>query len=636
MPPAPLTQKRLDELLGYLADQDDFVFLETTRISAEEHRSWLFLHPIDRLTLKVGDDPDRFFDQAQAFMAQGYYLAGWLAYELGYLLEPVLARDYQAQPNTTLAELGVYGPPHIYDHRTDSFSGAGPWPVRETPPPAQAAGHRTANLRLSEDKERYLAKIARIKAYIEQGDTYQVNYTLKYHFDLEGSPIDLYQTLRRSQSVYYAALIRQGDRRILSFSPELFFRKQAELCTVRPMKGTIGRGLTHAQDTAAASFLGHDLKNRSENIMIVDLLRNDLGRLCQPGRVRTPTLFAVEAYETVHQMTSTVEGDLRPDIRPRELFRALFPCGSVTGAPKIRTMQIIRELENGPRGVYTGAIGFLGPQGDGLFNVPIRTLVLEGRQGEMGIGSGIVYDSDPEKEWEECCLKGRFLTEPRPDFQLIETLLWQAGKGYWLLDLHLRRLERSAAQLGFTNDPGQVDAALETAAACGADSGHSACRVRLLLAKDGTIGQESTPCPSPGLISPPKAFPDAAEAPTIRLSTQAIDRGSPYLYHKTTLRALYEQERAKAAAAGCLEVIFANQRGEITEGSFTNIFVHRGDQLLTPPLNCGLLGGVFREYLLTTFPERVREAVLSPMDLKNSAGIYVGNSIRGLIPVRLI
>ena len=635
MPPAPLSQDQLNNLLAYLAGQDDFVFLETTRITSEDHRSWLFLHPEAHLRCRVGDDPGRFLQQAQERLDQGFYLAGGLAYEFGHLLEPALRQDLPE--DLVLADFGVYRTPHIYDHLQGDFTGtAGPWPVCKSAPANSQPGYSTDNLRLSEDQARYLVNIARIKQYIESGDTYQVNYTLKYLFDFQGSANALYQTLRRNQSVSYAAFIRQGGKQILSMSPELFFSKHGDHCTVRPMKGTVGRGLTSVEDEQAAAFLARDPKNRSENIMIVDLLRNDLGRLSKPGKVRTPTLFSVEAYETVYQMTSTVEGDLRPGVNLEELFRAVFPCGSVTGAPKIRTMQIIRELEARPRGIYTGGIGFLTPQGDGIFNVPIRTVLLDGSQGEMGIGSGVVYDSDPEKEWEECKLKGRFLSSPRPIYQLIETMLWQQGDGYWLLDLHLQRMLRSAAHLGFSVDLEQIENDLTTTAATFDEQGATARRVRLLLDKDGTTTISSTECDQPTLSRPPEVFPAAKNLATVHLSDQAIDRHTPYLYHKTTLRELYDLEREKARANGYLEVIFKNRDGQLTEGSFTNLFVQKGRTLFTPPLSCGLLGGVLRQLLLTAHPNRVREKVICPKDLAEMDGLYVGNSVRGLIPVRLI
>ncbi|MFC1513281.1 aminodeoxychorismate synthase component I [Thermodesulfobacteriota bacterium] len=443
----PLSDIALRDLLDFLAGEDDFVFLETTRANDTDHHSLLFHKPVDRLRFRAGDDVADFFRQVAACRERGYYLAGWFAYEFGYLLEPVLAKSgRQPDKQELLAELGVYAEPHIYDHQQQSFAGAGPWPVAEK---RSQGKYDLAHLRLNLQQADYLAAIARIKQYIEAGDTYQVNFTLKLLFDFAGSAEAFYQTLRRNQSVAHGAFLRSGDHRLLSFSPELFFRKCGDRCSVRPMKGTVRRGRSCAEDAANGEWLRNDIKNRSENVMIVDLLRNDLGRICRMGSVRTDSLFDVETYESLHQMTSTIHGRMRPEIGLAQLFRALFPCGSVTGAPKIRTMEIIRELEVAPRGVYTGAIGYLAPDGDMVFSVPIRTVALDGGQGEMGIGSGVVYDSDPLGEWEECKLKGRFLTDPRPPFLLIETLLRQPGEGYWLLDLHLDRLAATAGFFGY-------------------------------------------------------------------------------------------------------------------------------------------------------------------------------------------
>lgn len=641
--PTPIPGEALNALLRYLATQESFVFLESTRFSPDEYRSFLFLKPVERLILTAAGDPRQFFDSLEAKLRQGYYLAGWLAYELGCGLEEVLKkRSLQADDidqATVLADFGVFAAPHIFDHRDASFSGAGPWPQADRPAGRSRPDYSIYDLRLSQSRQEYLEKIGRIKSYIESGDTYQVNYTLKLHFGFAGSDADCYTTLRRNQNVCYGAYIKNGPERIMSFSPELFFRKKEGAVVVRPMKGTIRRGLTAFDDGQLVDELRHDLKNCSENVMIVDLLRNDLGRLCRPGSVRVKSLFDVETYETLHQMTSTVVGDMRPDLSLYEMFRALFPCGSVTGAPKIRTMEIIRELESQARGVYTGSIGFLAPSGEAVFNVPIRTVVLRGAEGEMGIGSGIVYDSDPGSEWDECLLKASFLKEPRPDFELIETLLWRPVSGYWLLDFHLRRLAESARYLGFHLDAGQAILRLEAVAAAfdSQNAAGSARRVRLTLAKDGGLAIAAAGCPAPlceDLVDDLPVQP-VDHLPPVTFSGIQTDSGSLYLYHKTTRRTLYDEERQKAVADGCLEVFFTNERDEVTEGSISNIVIRRGGIFYTPPVRCGLLPGVFRSYLLEKRGTRLREAVLFREDLASADGVYLANSVRGLVQVRL-
>jgi para-aminobenzoate synthetase/4-amino-4-deoxychorismate lyase len=624
-----ISERKLAAILVQLAREDNFVFLETTRVNEENHLSYLFLAPIDRLVCRPDDDPVNFLARAQQHLDQGHYLAGWISYEFGYRLEPVLA-GLIPPGDQSLAEFGVYAAPFIYDHRIDDFIGLSPWPELADSVPLSSPACRISNLAFSENKDDYLQNIARIKRYIESGDTYQVNYTLKLLFGYSGSDGDLYRTLRRNQSVAYGAMIRDGDQRILSFSPELFFRKKGDDCVVRPMKGTSRRAPGLDEDLQLRGSLATDIKNRSENVMIVDLLRNDLGRLCVPGKVDVLSLFDIETYETLHQMTSSIKGQLRSDVTLAELFRAIFPCGSVTGAPKIRTMEIIRELEGGPRGVYTGGIGFISPDGEAVFNVPIRTIVLDKEHGEMGIGSGIVYDSDPADEWDECCLKGRFLTEPFPEFKLIETILHSPGQGFWLLERHLERLERSATYWGFPFRRDEITAALAEVAAGNAAGGEQ--RVRLLLDRSGELEVSGVPCQAPST--------EDDERPKVMVAAQPTDSSDQFLFHKTTCRQLYDREREKATAAGFLDVLFCNQRSEVTEGAISNVFILRNGELLTPPLKCGLLPGILRAALLAgevAGPDDlpVREAVLSIEDLQAAEAVYVGNSVRGLIRVEL-
>jgi len=627
-----LTDTALTQLLAFLAKEEDYVFLETTRITREEKLSYLFLHPVEHLCCHPGDDPALFFRQAEDFLQKGYYLAGWLAYEFGYLLEPTLAALRPADPKSPLARLGVFTEPHIFNHRTGRFSGAGPWPTKPVSAEKSSAC-AVNNLRPNLEQTAYLSAISRIKKYIESGDTYQVNYTFKLLFDLAGSPHALYRTLRRNQSVSFAAYIRSGSQHIMSFSPELFFRREGNRCSVRPMKGTIRRGPYEREDRRLARALKNDTKNRSENVMIVDLLRNDLGRVCNRGTVAATSLFDIETYETLHQMTSSIEGALPVETKLESLLRALFPCGSVTGAPKIRTMEIIRELEQEPRGIYTGAIGFIAPSGKATFNVPIRTLRLDGTKGEMGIGSGVVYDSNPEQEWQECLLKGQFLSNPAQPFKLIETLLWQPESGYWLLTEHMQRLQASARYFLYPCDKRQISKRL---AELSASFGKTAMRVRLTLAKDGEIELNATASQTPPPAVVPVSQPGQDAKPTVVFSDQKTDPASTYLYHKTTLRELYDSERQRALAAGHLEVLFTNNRGEVTEGSISNIFIKKKGRLLTPPVESGLLNGVLRRHLLADPSIPTREKTLTRNDLEKADAVYIGNSVRGLVEVRLV
>ena len=635
----------LQSLLTGLAGNKSFVFLESTRVTPENHLSYLFLDPVERLVCNPADDPAIFFSKAQEKLKQGYFLAGYVGYEFGYMLEPSLANFFRPQSATDnnrgslpYVDLGVFNKPQIYDHLHELFKGSESRPTGNRP--ESGTSFTIDNLRLNLQREEYLEAISRIKSYIETGDTYQVNYTLKLLFDFAGSIQEFYCSLRRNQSVSYGGLIKNGETTILTFSPELFFRKKGNQIDVRPMKGTMLRGRTNAEDREFVEFLHNDIKNRSENVMIVDLLRNDLGRLSRMGGVNVQSLFDVETYETLHQMTSSIRGEMNSRISLEEMFKALFPCGSVTGAPKIRTMEIIRELEAEDRGVYTGAIGFISPQGDAVFNVPIRTVVFQGNKGEMGIGSGIVWDSDPVGEWEESLLKGKFLTRPVPEFKLIETMLWHLESGYWLLDLHLERLARSAGYFFYPFELQKIKADLnELAKGFSSKKSLQKQRVRLTLSKQGELELTDSELPDGLLpeINPVEILQQAEnlDTPTVVFSARNSDSKSPYLYHKTTLRELYDNERDHAVARGYYEVLFVNEKGEVTEGSYTNIFLQKNGKLITPPVSCGLLPGVLRNHLLHEYPDLVEEAPFIMKDIEQSDALYVGNSVRGLVRVIL-
>jgi len=627
--PRPITDAQLADLLRFVAGEEVAVWLETSRPGDADQHSLLFHTPVALLTCTATTPPAAFFREAETYLSQGYHLAGWFAYEFGYQLEPVLQSLPTYSP-TPLAMVGAFPPPLVFDHNRATWNQFPPWPA--TTANTNPSTYAVSDLRLTDSAEHYRHNLDRIKEYIAAGDTYQVNYTLRLRFDFAGSPAALYTALRRNQSVAYSAWLKMGGQQTLSFSPELFFRKTGDRCTVRPMKGTSSRASRAEDDVQRAEALRHDEKNRSENVMIVDLLRNDLGRLSLPGSIRATSLFDIETYETLHQMTSTIEGHLRPGLSLLELFRGLFPCGSVTGAPKIRTMEIIHELEGGPRGVYTGAIGHITPNGNAVFNVPIRTVVLRDNQGEMGIGSGVVSDSDPEQEWQECRLKARFLSQPTPVFELIETMVWLPDDGYWLLDYHLERLLASAATLGFYVDQATVQANLTTLAT----SFTASQRVRLTIGKDGTVRLAHAPCPPPQRdLAAAIREGESRLLPLVAFSRQPTDSNEPWLYHKTTLRGRYDEARDRATAAGFYEVLFLNERKEVTEGAITSLVVNQGGRLLTPALGCGLLPGVFRRHLLATSPLPLAEATLTLDDLRRAEALYVGNSVRGLVAVQL-
>ena len=547
--------------------------------------------------------------QIEAALGNGLYAAGFFAYELGYLLEPRLAPLLPATRDVPLLWMGLFRAPQRLDAPA----------VRRWLPSADAAAP-ACDPRPSMDRQAYRAAFARARTLIAAGDAYQVNLTFKLDFRYDGEPRALYAALRRRQRVGHGALIATPDFHVLSLSPELFLRAGDGRIEVRPMKGTAARAPTPAADAAVRARLQADEKSRAENLMIVDLLRNDLSRLSPPGSVRVTDLFTVETYRSLHQMTSGITARCpAPGLRP--LLAALFPCGSVTGAPKIRAMQIIRELESRPRGVYCGAIGLLAPNGEAFFNVAIRTLLLwpDGR-GELGIGSGVVFDSEADAEYDECLLKAAFLMQPEPPLALIETLAWQPATGYRLLQRHLDRLSRSARWFGIPCGAGAARHRLEEPAAPFAAM---PMRVRLLLDEDGGIAITAGPLDSSGGDAPLRW----------RFSQRTVCSRDPLLYHKTTRRELYEAELAAARAAGCDEVLFRNERGELTEGAWTSLFVRRDGPLLTPAASSGLLDGTLRRELLETGV--AQEAVLRPEDLRGAAAILFGNSVRGLMPAQL-
>ena len=436
----------------------------------------LFEEPERVIAVYRPEDVEAGLDIVTDGLSRGLHAAGFFAYELGYCLEPklqsLLPRDRQ-QP---LFWIGLFREPvRFTDAETRAWLDANGALERST----------ISDLQLSWTRDEYTDAFAKVQDYIAAGDVYQINLTLKYRFAFSGDPVALYSALRRKQRVEYGALIGAGEFNVLSLSPELFFRREGKHVTSRPMKGTAPRGRTPREDARLKTWLTVDEKQRAENLMIVDLLRNDLGRIAKIGSVEVTDLFTVETYRTVHQMTSGITAELRADMGLKDMLKALFPCGSVTGAPKVRAMEIIRELEAYPRGVYTGAIGHIAPNGDSQFNVAIRTLYIDADgAGEMGIGSGVVSDSKADAEFEECLLKAHFLTKADAPFELIETIRWERGLGFHLLERHLVRLQSSAAHFGYPYDRGKVLGALSAEVEKLDADVHM---VRLLLAEDGTI-----------------------------------------------------------------------------------------------------------------------------------------------------
>jgi para-aminobenzoate synthetase/4-amino-4-deoxychorismate lyase len=660
----------------------------------------LFTEPLRVCVANRAAELPALFEEIERAVDGGLYAAGYFSYECGAFFEPTAGAPFTAswQPTTEpLAWFGIYEQPHLFDHQTGTFCEGDPPALVQFRAPMtnpDTLDDKAVDCTLAITEDQYAQRVASIHEWIRGGDVYQLNFTVPLRVHARGSSAALYRRLRSLQPAPYGAFLHtQPNRRILSFSPELFFRLEnhgsqqisvphpcdvlrsqgwettnpSRRITTRPMKGTAPRGRTSSEDRALADWLSNDPKNRAENVMIVDLLRNDLGRLCAFGSVRAGNLFAVERYPTLWQMTSTITGELRPEVTFQQIFRALFPCGSVTGAPKIRAIQLLAQLEKQPRGVYTGAIGFFSKQ-ESVFNVAIRTLTLDGEAGTMGVGSGIVIDSKPSDEWRECLLKAEFLTRPSngptrpsPDsFSLVETMLWRGE--YPLIELHLNRLEDSADYFAFPFNRAETKAALEAHAEefsdslpgklvapslrlpSGAtvgnheprpapDAANSLTRypraetanspllshkVRLLLSPDGTIKITSEPLPEP-----------STQPLRLRIATERTDPKDPMYFHKTTHRPLYAQAFQAAAQRGYDDLVFLNQRGEITEAAIHNIFIEKDGRLFTPPIDCGLLPGVQRHHILATRHD-TEERILETEDLHNADAIYLSNAVRGM------
>ena len=464
----------------------------------------------------------------------------------------------------------------------------------------------------------YAAGIDQIREAIAGGYTYQVNYTMRLRSGFDGDDLAFYHRLRRSQNGPYSAYLDLGRFRILSASPELFFQRNGDVITTRPMKGTVARGRWPGEDQERRDWLSTSEKNRAENVMIVDLLRNDLGRIAKPGTVKTSDLFKVETYPTVFQMTSTVSADLRPNTGLVDILRALFPCGSVTGAPKISTMSLIANLETDPRGVYCGAIGVIKPGGDATFNVAIRTVTVDTETGtaEYGTGGGITWDSTAVDEYAEASTKAAFLSDAPPDFDLLETLCLRDGE-YVLLERHIDRIAASATYFGC---PVDIDAIRTALANYAADRPTDAYRVRLLVSETGHVKVESQP-----LGDPPSM-------PTIAIANFPIDSRDRFLYHKTTNRGVYERHKAEHSAA--FDVLLWNERGEATEFTIGNLIVEIDGKKYTPPIDGGLLPGTMRAEMLDQ--GEVEEKVMTVDEVRGASTVWLVNSVRGWVEVRLI
>jgi para-aminobenzoate synthetase/4-amino-4-deoxychorismate lyase len=561
---------------------------------------WLeFSGPVEVLVARRAADVIPVLEHAERRVREdGLHAAGYVSYEAAPGFDGACVT--RAPGRLPLACFGIFREPRpVSVSRAAALAPPGRW-------------------RMSVERDEYVAKIAAIKEQIAAGNTYQVNYTVRQLGTGITDPWQLF--LATAIDAPYAAYVECADHVIVSASPELFFERDGEALVCRPMKGTVPRGLTPEQDRALGERLRASPKDRAENVMIADMVRNDLGRVAEPGSVRATALCELEKYRTVWQLTSTVRARSRASLA--EVFRALFPCASVTGAPKISTMRLIAALEDSPREIYTGAIGCVAPGDRARFSVAIRTAWIERGSGTAvyGVGGGIVWDSDPLAEYQECLDKARILaTGPAPgEFELLETLLWTGARSWFLLDLHLERLARSAEYFDFSFDRTRVRQAL---AALAAGLPAAPRRVRLRLARDGSVLLEATALAERG-----------TRTRRVRLARNPVDRRDPFLYHKTTARSVYE--RALAEAGDCDDVLLWNAEGEVTESAVANVVVRLGGRLVTPPVECGLLAGTLRTSLLAE--GRVRERRIRIEELGDAEELWLVNSVRGWMRAELI
>lgn len=570
----------------------------------ESHRSGVsfrFCDLRDTICVSHPKDVDPALDRIERAVHSGLHAAGFLSYEAASGLDPVLkTHEPGAFP------LMWFG---LFRHREHIPVG--------TP---NGRNYDLGAWRPSVSRADYDTALNRIRDLIIAGDTYQVNYSFRLRANFSGNSLGLYRDLCWAQRTDYAAYMDIGRFQILSASPELFFFLKNGVLTTRPMKGTAPRGRWWEEDEARAIQLRKSEKDRAENVMIVDLLRSDLGRVSKAGSVKVPSLWQVERYETVLQMTSTVTSRMRCGVGLRELVTALFPCGSVTGAPKVRTMEIIKEVERTARGIYTGSIGYLSPGGDMAFNVAIRTVCIDRKTGiaEFGVGSGITCDSSNDGEYEECLTKARLLADQQPVFALFETLRYDDKNGFFLLKRHIDRIEASARYFGFAFDRSSVLSALEKAVS-GLDTPQ---RVRLVLSRRGCVQVETEPLKN---TSQNRAL-------SARISPLPVDSRDPLLFHKTTRREPYTS-RLKMYP-NCEEIILINERGEATECSIGNLVAKLDGLYVTPPISCGLLGGTFRAELLSR--DKLAERVLKVDDLKRAEALYMINSVRKWTRLKLV
>lgn len=608
------------QLIDSLTHSRPFILFENTLPAHADEKAWLFSKPCREIIARNAEEFEQALGLIDEERRKGHYLAGYISYEAGYALSEKLAGFLDTDSPDGLPLLQFYAFPQA--QRIDSAEVTKALSrLPESPPFIR-------HWQPAETESEYVHNLSRINDYISAGDTYQVNHTYRVNFELDGDVHGLYAALRQRQPVAFSSLMHLPGYDVLSLSPELFIRKQGLVLSTKPMKGTSPRGVTQEEDTAIIQAMAEDKKQQSENLMIVDLMRNDIGRLAKTGSMKVSKLFEIQTYKTLHQMISSIQGEVDKDISFADVIKGLFPCGSITGAPKIRTMEIIHELENTPRGIYTGAIGFITPDNDFTFNVPIRTLTFpEGSQkGSLGIGGGIIYESDALDEWHESQLKAHFLTGLNKQFKFIETFVYDGfNRQLPRLMQHLKRLKDSTGSFDIPIDIDTVHASIEQYVAQLENT--QSYKIRLLVDADGEFAISSEAITA--------TDEDNAVLPKLALSQYTIDADNVFRRHKTTNRALYNDEFTHYDAQGFYDVLFLNQHGNLAEASRHNVYLEKDGILYTPPVKDGALPGVMRNELLTG-DRPVVEQSLDITQLHSADAVYLSNSVRGFVKVQMI
>lgn len=593
---------KIEDIINKVVSTPNAAFFFTPQIYGKSD-SYLFLKPKEIITVKSLRDLDQKLSQIDNLVNKGIYGYSLINYEAGYLLEKSL--NYLLPRNEKLFQFFFYDKKEVQKIKSFDIDFS------------ESEKYKIKNFKLNKLKDDFVKSIKKIKSYIEEGDTYQVNYTIKGNFNFSGSFSGLFNNLVFNQSAKYTSIINNSNDIIISLSPELFFEINKSKIISKPMKGTSRRGIELTIDALAKYELENSEKNRAENVMIVDMIRNDLGKISKYGSVKVKNLFEVEKYESVYQMVSTIEAKMRKNISLSEVIKNIFPCGSITGAPKIRTMEIINELEKDKRNIYTGGIGLI-RNNKITFNVPIRTLTINKKSGNgtIGLGSGVVWDSVAEEEYEETKLKGNFLSHPEKPFEIFETMLLKDGKIFLVKD-HLNRMQQTAEYFLFCFDRKLIESQLNQIIK---NTDHKSYRIRIALDKFGKLTHSIL------------ALQELPKCINVIISNKRVSANNKFQYFKTTNRILYNSEYKKYSSIGFFDVIFINESNEISEGAITNIFIHNNDIISTPHTNAGILPGVYRKHLLKN-NSMIRERRIYLKDLIEADKIVLTNSVRGEIEV---